>query len=68
MSGIKSIITSEIGSFITQTFSENNITELSVVGRASKLLKVVVVSTNMKFSILQGARLNKDVLSFNVKP
>ena len=30
MSGIKSVITSEIDSFITQTFAENDIIELSV--------------------------------------
>ena len=58
MSGIKSAITSEIGSFITQTFAENDITELSIVGRARKHLKVLLASTNMKSSILQGARLN----------
>ena len=58
MSGIKSAITSEIDSFITQTFAENDITELSIVGRARKHLKVVLVSANMKSSILQGARLN----------
>ena len=34
MSGIKSAITSEIGSFITQTLAEYDITELSIVGRA----------------------------------
>ena len=35
MSGIKSDITSEIDSFITQTFAENDITELLIVGRAN---------------------------------
>ena len=30
---VVSAITSEIGSFITQTFAENDITELSIVGR-----------------------------------
>ena len=34
MSGIKSAITSEIDSLITQTFAENDITELSIVGCA----------------------------------
>ena len=58
MSGIKSDITSEIDSFITQTFAENDITELSIVGRARKHLKVVLASANMKSSILQGASLN----------
>ena len=48
MSGIKSAFTSEIGSFIMQTFAENDITELSIVGRAHKHLKVVLASTNMK--------------------
>ena len=56
MSGIKSAIVSEINSFITQTFSENDIAKLSVVGRARKHLKVVMASKNMKYSILQGAR------------
>ena len=59
MSGIKSVIRSEIDSFITQTFAENDITELSIVGRARKYQKVVLASTNMKSSILQGARLNR---------
>ena len=58
MSGIKSAITSEIDSFITQTFAENDITELSIVGRARKHLKVTLASANMKSSIIQGARLN----------
>ena len=58
MSGIKSAITSKIDSFITQTFAENDITELSIVGRARKHLEVVLASANMKSSILQGARLN----------
>ena len=58
MSGIKSAITSEIDSFITQTFAENDIIELSIVGRARKHLNVVLASANMKSSILQGARLN----------
>ena len=58
MSGIKSAITSEIDSFITQTFAENDITELSIVGRPRKHLKVVLASANMKSSIIQGARLN----------
>ena len=44
MSGIKSAITSEIDSLITQTFAENDITELSIVGRARKHLKVVLAS------------------------
>ena len=57
ISGIKSAITSEIKSFITQTFSENDITVLSVVGRERKHLKVVLASTYMKSSILQGAHL-----------
>ena len=55
MFGIKSAITSEIDSFIKQTFAENDITELSIVGRARKHLKVVLASANMKSSILQGA-------------
>ena len=58
MSGIKSAITSEIYSFITKTIAENDITELSIVGRARKHLIVVLASANMKSSILQGARLN----------
>ena len=59
MSGIKSTITSEIGSFITQTFAENDITEvLAIVVLARKHLKVVFASTNMKSLILQAARLN----------
>ena len=58
MSGIKSAITSEYGSFIRQTLAENDIRELSIVGRARKHLKVVLASANMKSSILQGARLN----------
>ena len=58
MSGIKSAIISEIDSFITQTFAENNITELSIVGSARTHLKVVLASTNVKSSILQGARSN----------
>ena len=38
MSGIKSAITSEIGSFITQTFAENDIMELSIiVGRTRNI-------------------------------
>ena len=41
-----------------KTFSENDIPELSVVCRARKHLKVVFASTNMKSSILQGARMN----------
>ena len=32
MSGIKSVFKCEIDSFITQTFSENDLTELSIVG------------------------------------
>ena len=59
MSGIKSAVTSEIGSFIPQTFAENDISELSIVGHARKHLKVVFASTNMKSSILQGPRLNR---------
>ena len=55
---IQSAIVSEINSFIPQTITENDIVELSVVGRARKHLKVVLASTNMKSSILQGARLN----------
>ena len=43
MSGIKSAIMSEIDSLITQTFAENDITELSIVGRARKHLKVVCI-------------------------
>ena len=58
ISGIKSAITNEINSFITQTLSENDITELSVFGRTSKHLKIALASANMKPSILQGARLN----------
>ena len=61
MSGIKSGITSEIDSFITQTFAENDTTEISIVGHtthARKHLKVVLASADMKSSILQGARLN----------
>ena len=58
MSGIKSAITNEIDSFITQTFAENDITELSIFGNARKHLKVVLASANMKSSILQGDRLN----------
>ena len=58
LSGIKSAITSEIDSLITQTFAENDITELGIVGRARKHLRVVLASANMKSSILQGARLN----------
>ena len=61
MSGIKSAITSEIDSFVTQTFAENDITELSIVGRARKHLKVVLASANMKFSIIQGARSNHPI-------
>ena len=53
MSLIKSAITSEIDSFITQTFAQNDITELSVVGRALIHLKAVLASANT-----QGARLN----------
>ena len=48
MSRIKSAITNEIDSFITQRFAENDITELSIVGRARKHLKVVLASANMK--------------------
>ena len=59
MSGIKFAITSEIDSFITHTFAENDITELSIVGCARKHLKVVLASANMKSSILQGARSNR---------
>ena len=55
MSEIKSAITSEIDSFITQTFAENDITELSIVGRARKHLKVVLATANMKSSILYKA-------------
>ena len=33
MSGIRSAIADEIGSFINQAYSENDITELSIVGR-----------------------------------
>ena len=55
MSGTKFAITSEIDSFITQTFAENDITELSI----AKHLKLVLASANMKSSILQGARLNR---------
>ena len=55
---MKSSITSEIGSFITLIFAENDTTELSVGGRARQHLKVVLASTNMKSSIIQGARLN----------
>ena len=58
MSGIKSVITNEIDSFITQTFAENDITELSILGRARKHLKVILAFANMKSSILRGARLN----------
>ena len=58
MSGIKCAITSEIGSFVTQTFAEKDITDLSIVGRARKHLKVVLASANMKSSILQGAPLS----------
>ena len=58
VSGIKSAITNEIDSFITQTFAENDITELSIVGRSRKHLKAVLASANIKSSILQGARLN----------
>ena len=58
MSGIKSAITSEIDSFITQTFAENDITEISIVGRARKHLKVVLASAKMKSSIIQIALLN----------
>ena len=61
MSGIKSAITSEIHSFITQTFAENDIMELSIVGRAHRHLKVVLASANMKCSILHGARLNHPI-------
>ena len=59
MAGIKSAITSEIDSLITQTFAENDITELSIAGRARKHLKVILASTNMKSSIIQGARSNR---------
>ena len=52
MSRIKTAITSEIDSFITQTFAENDIKELSIVGRACKYLKVVLASANMKSSII----------------
>ena len=45
-------------SFITQTFAENDIRELSIVGRARKHLKVILASANMKSSILQCALLN----------
>ena len=41
MAGIKSAITSEIGSFTTQTVAENDITELSIGGRARKHLKLL---------------------------
>ena len=58
ISGIKSAIMSEIDSFITQTFAENDITEFSIVCRGHKHLKVVLASANMKSSILHGARLN----------
>ena len=54
MSGIKSAITSEIDSLITQTFAENDITKLSIDGHPRKHLKVVLASANMKSSILQG--------------
>ena len=56
--GIKSAVTSEIDSLITQTFAENDITELPIVGRANNHLKVMLASVNMKSSILQGARSN----------
>ena len=55
-SGIKSAITSEIDSFNTQTFAENDITELSIVGSARKHPKVLLASANIKSSIIQGAR------------
>ena len=55
MSGIKSAITSEMNTLITQTFSENDITELTIVGRERKHLKFVLASANMKSSILQDA-------------
>ena len=58
MFGIKSAITSEISSFITQTIFENDITELSVFGSARKHLKVALASMNMKSYILQGSLLN----------
>ena len=59
MTGIISAITTEvINSVITQIISENDIAELSVVGRAPKHLKVVLASPNMKSAILQGTRLN----------
>ena len=58
MARIKSAIMSEIDSLITQTFAENDITELSIVGHARKHLKVILASANMKSSIIQGARLN----------
>ena len=48
MAGIKSAITSEIDSLIAQTYAENDITELSIVGRARKHLKVILASANMK--------------------
>ena len=59
MAGIKSAIMSEIDSLITQTFAENDITELSIVGHARKHLKVVLASANMKSSIIQGTRSNR---------
>ena len=54
MSGIKSAITSEIDSFITQTFAENDITELSIVGRPRKHLEVVLVIC--EYEILNSTR------------
>ena len=59
MCGIKSAITSKMNSFNTQTFSENDLSELSVVARAHKHLKVALASSNMKSSILPEARLNQ---------
>ena len=64
MSRIKSAITSEIESLITQTFAKNDITELSIVGRARKHLKVILVSANMKSSIIQGARSNRPTIIY----
>ena len=55
MYGIKSVNTSEIDSFITQTFAENDIAELSIVGSARKHLKVVLASANMKSLIIQAS-------------
>lgn len=52
MLGIKITIVDEINSFVTQSFSGNDISRLFIVGCTRKLLKVVVWSENMKSAVL----------------